>query len=190
MAAPIVRADQARRPPQSARDVAAPFQPSWNSLRTIPVPEWLRNGKFGIYTHWGIYSVPAFGQNGTWYAHNVYSRPNSADRKHHEATYGPLEKFGYKDFIPMFTGSRFDSDEWAELFKKAGARFAGPRRRTSRRIRHVEHEILSLECGADGSEARRCGRAVKIDQAARDEVSHGVPSRGALVLLSYMGQEV
>jgi alpha-L-fucosidase len=102
------------------------FQPTWNSLRNRPIPQWLRDGKFGIYTHWGVYSVPAYGENGTWYAHNAYTRPNSDERKHHEATYGPLEKFGYKDFIPMFTGSRFDPEEWADLFKQAGARFAGP----------------------------------------------------------------
>lgn len=89
-------------------------------------PQWLRDGKFGIYTHWGVYSVPAFGKNGTWYAHNMYTNPESEERKHQEATYGPLDKFGYKDFIPMFTGKHFDADEWAELFKKAGARFAGP----------------------------------------------------------------
>jgi alpha-L-fucosidase len=102
------------------------YQPTWNSLRNIPVPHWLRDGKFGIYTHWGIYSVPAYGKNGTWYAHNIYSNPDSDDYKHHIATYGSLDKFGYKNFIPMFTGSRFDPDEWADLFKNAGARFAGP----------------------------------------------------------------
>ena len=78
------------------------------------------------FTHWGIYSVPAYGKNGTWYAHNVYTNPNSDEYKHHIENYGPLEKFGYKDFIPMFTGSQFDPDEWADLFKGAGARFAGP----------------------------------------------------------------
>ena len=83
---------------------SGPFEASWNSLRNIAVPQWLRNGKFGIYTHWGVYSVPAFGKNGTWYAHNMYTNPNSNDAKHQIATYGPLEKFGYKDFIPMFTG--------------------------------------------------------------------------------------
>jgi alpha-L-fucosidase len=112
--------------PTHARSGRRPFQPSWNSLRNIPVPQWLRDGKFGIYTHWGIYAVPAYGANGTWYAHNIYTNPNSDERRHHEATYGPLERFGYKDFIPMFTGSRFDPDEWADLFKRAGARFAGP----------------------------------------------------------------
>ena len=104
-----------------------PVQPTWNSLRTVNTPpQWLRDGKFGIYTHWGVYSVPAYGSNGTWYAHNMYTKPDSDERKHQEATYGPLDKFGYKDFIPMFTGSHFNADEWAGLFKKAGARFAGP----------------------------------------------------------------
>lgn len=109
-----------------AADGNGPFQPTWNSLRNIAVPQWLRDGKFGIYTHWGVYSVPAYGKNGTWYAHDMYTNPDSDNAKHQIATYGPLEKFGYKDFIPMFTGSHFDPDEWAELFKNAGARFAGP----------------------------------------------------------------
>jgi alpha-L-fucosidase len=103
-----------------------PFRATWNSLREIKVPEWLRNGKFGIYTHWGVYSVPAYGENGTWYAHNIYSKPDSDDAKHHAATWGSLDKFGYKDFIPLFTAKNFDPDEWAELFKNAGAQFAGP----------------------------------------------------------------
>ena len=47
----------------------------------IPVPQWLRDGKFGIYTHWGIYSVPAYGKNGTWYAHNMYTDPDSDDEE-------------------------------------------------------------------------------------------------------------
>jgi alpha-L-fucosidase len=105
---------------------SGPFQHAWNSLRSIAMPQWLRNGKFGIYTHWGIYSVPAYGENGTWYANHIYTKPDSDERKHQEAVYGPLTKFGYKDFIPMFTGSRFDADEWAELFRDAGAQFAGP----------------------------------------------------------------
>ena len=102
------------------------FVPTWESLSRNPTPQWLRDGKFGIYTHWGVYAVPAVGPNGTWYSHNIYMNPNSPERAYHEATYGPLEKFGYKDFIPMFTGDKFDANQWAELFRKAGARFAGP----------------------------------------------------------------
>ena len=49
-----------------------PYTADWASLRTHPVPQWLREGKFGIYTHWGVYSVPAQGPNATWYANIVY----------------------------------------------------------------------------------------------------------------------
>lgn len=103
-----------------------PYQPTWNSLKNWRTPQWLRDGKFGIYTHWGVYAVPAQGPNGTWYAHHLYRNANGPERKFHEASYGPLEKFGYKDFIPMFTGEKFNAEEWADLFQKAGARFAGP----------------------------------------------------------------
>ena len=102
------------------------YQPTWNSLKKHTTPQWLKDGKFGIYTHWGIYSVPAQGPNGTWFANKLYENSEGPERKYHESTYGPLEKFGYKDFIPMFTGEKFNADEWAELFLKAGARFAGP----------------------------------------------------------------
>src|SRR5439155_7112727 len=101
-------------------------QPTWSSLRSLPSPQWLRDSKFGIYTHWGVYSVHGVGKNVTWYINRVYWHPDSPERKHWEETYGPLEKVGYKDLIPKFTAEKFDADEWAELFKNAGARFAGP----------------------------------------------------------------
>ncbi len=101
------------------------YKPSWNSLGTHTTPQWLRDAKFGIYTHWGPYSVPACGPNGTWYPYNMY-REGNEQYDHHLRTYGGASTFGYKDFIPMFTAERFDPDEWAELFKKTGARFAGP----------------------------------------------------------------
>ena len=102
------------------------YKPTWRSLKRYPVPQWLKDGKFGIYTHWGIYSVPAMGPDGTWYAHTVYTREDSKQHKHHVETYGPLSEFGYKEFIPMFKAEKFDADEWAELFEKSGAKFAGP----------------------------------------------------------------
>ena len=102
-----------------------PYQPTWNSLRQHPTPAWFRDAKFGVYTHWGVYSVPACGPNATWYPYNMY-RPGNSQYEHHLKTYGGPEKFGYKDFIPMFTGEKFDAAEWAEIFKNAGARFAGP----------------------------------------------------------------
>ncbi len=101
------------------------YLPTWNSLRAHFTPQWLKDAKFGIYTHWGIYSVPAHGPNGTWYPHFMY-REGSPQYEYHLKTYGHPSKFGYKDFIPMFTAEKFDPDEWAELFKKSGAKFAGP----------------------------------------------------------------
>jgi|TARA_Y100000310_G_scaffold288232_1_gene313699 alpha-L-fucosidase len=101
------------------------YEPTWSSLRDHTTPAWLREKKFGIYTHWGVYSVPACGPNGTWYAHNMY-RPGNSQYEYHEKTYGPATEFGYKDFIPMFTAKKFDAAEWAELFKASGAAFAGP----------------------------------------------------------------
>jgi len=120
--------DRSTKKSGSRRKAAAapPYEPTWESLKRHQTPEWLQEGKFGIYTHWGPYSVPAFGGNATWYSHAMYMDPNSEARKHHEKMYGPLDKFGYKDYIPMFTAEKFDADEWAELFAKAGARFAGP----------------------------------------------------------------
>ena len=101
------------------------YQADWQSLRRHQTPEWFKNAKFGIYTHWGVYSVPACGPNATWYPYNMY-RKGTPQYEHHVKTYGHPGQFGYKDFIPMFTGEKFDADEWADLFRQAGARFAGP----------------------------------------------------------------
>ncbi|OHX68510.1 alpha-L-fucosidase [Flammeovirga pacifica] len=99
------------------------YEADWESLSQYEVPEWWKNTKFGIYFHWGPYSVPA--HKTEWYSHYMYNE-DSEVRKYHEETYGSLDKFGYKDFIPMFTGEKFNADEWAKLFKEAGAQFAGP----------------------------------------------------------------
>lgn len=101
------------------------YLPDWKSLRMHATPQWFRDAKFGIYTHWGVYCVPATGPNATWYPYNMY-REGMPQYEHHLKTYGGPAKFGYKDFIPMLTGEKFDPNEWAELFKRAGARFAGP----------------------------------------------------------------
>ena len=114
----------------SGRDISSmaeeSYKPTWRSLKRYPVPQWVQDGKFGIYTHWGVYSVPAMGPDGTWYPYYIYSGEDSEQHKHHVETYGPLSEFGYKEFIPMFKAEKFDADEWAELFEKAGAKFAGP----------------------------------------------------------------
>ena len=102
---------------------AGPFQEDWNSLANYPVPDWYQEGKFGIFIHWGPYSVPAFGSE--WYPRNMYQE-GTPEFKHHIATYGPQREFGYKDFIPLFKASNFEPEIWADLFCKAGARFVVP----------------------------------------------------------------
>jgi alpha-L-fucosidase len=99
------------------------YKADWESLSKHSVPEWFKDAKFGIYTHWGVYTVPAFGTE--WYPRNMYIE-GSAEFRHHRQTYGDQSKFGYKDFIPMFKAEKFNADEWAELFEQAGAKFAGP----------------------------------------------------------------
>ena len=101
------------------------YKPTWSSLAKHPTPQWFKDEKFGIYTHWGLYSVPAYGANGTWYPNQLY-REGSKAYQHHVKTYGHPSEFGHKDFVPMFTAEKFDPDEWAEIFKSSGARFAGP----------------------------------------------------------------
>ena len=104
-------------------DHQGPYRVDWESLQKYDVPEWYKDAKFGIFIHWGVYSVPAFGNE--WYPRNMY-QAGSPEYKHHLAAYGPQDKFGYKDFIPMFKAEHFDPVAWAELFKKAGAKYVVP----------------------------------------------------------------
>lgn len=99
------------------------YQESWESLSTHPVPEWFADAKFGIYAHLGVYCVPAFGTE--WYPRLMFQE-NDGVYKHHVATYGDPSTFGYKDFIPKFKLEKFDPEQWAELYKQSGAKFAGP----------------------------------------------------------------
>ena len=99
------------------------YKDTWESLQQYRVPEWYGKAKFGIFIHWGVYSVPAFGSE--WYSRNMYIQ-GSREYEHHLKTYGPHKDFGYKDFIPMFRAEKFDPREWADLFKKAGAQYVVP----------------------------------------------------------------
>ncbi len=99
------------------------YKDTWESLSQYRVPEWYADAKFGIFIHWGVYSVPAFGSE--WYSRNMYIR-GSREYEHHIKTYGAHKDFGYKDFIPMFTAEKFNASEWVDLFKKAGAQYVIP----------------------------------------------------------------
>ena len=103
--------------------MTAQFEPTWESLTKYETPQWYLDGKFGIFIHWGLYCVPAFGNE--WYPRNMY-RQGSKEFEHHVATYGPHTEFGYKDFVPLFKAEKFDAAAWAKLFKRAGAKFVVP----------------------------------------------------------------
>lgn len=99
------------------------YKADWQSLSGHNVPKWYYRDKFGIFIHWGIYSVPAFGNE--WYSRNMYDK-NDRDFEYHVKTYGNQKNFGYKDFIKMFRGENFDADKWVSIFKDCGAKFVMP----------------------------------------------------------------
>ena len=99
------------------------YKDSWESLSQYRVPDWYQTVKFGIFIHWGIFSVPAFGNE--WYSRNMYIK-EQREFDHHVKTYGPHKNFGYKDFIPMFKAEKFNPEEWVSLFKEAGAEYMIP----------------------------------------------------------------
>ncbi len=99
------------------------YSPEIESLAKYETPEWFKDAKFGIFIHWGAYSVQAtFGE---WYPRWMYQE-NKREFKHHVATYGHPSVFGYKDFIPMLTGKNWNPDQWAKLFADAGAKYVVP----------------------------------------------------------------
>lgn len=100
---------------------SGPFQPTWDSIKHhYKTPAWFEDAKFGIFIHWGLYAVPAY--HNEWYARHMYG----AFAQWHTEHFGPPDKFGYKDFIPLFKAERYEPDAWAALFRKSGARYVVP----------------------------------------------------------------
>ena len=81
-----------------------PYRDDWESLETYEAPAWYRDAKFGIFIHWGVYSVPAFGSE--WYPRNMY-RQGSPEYTHHIATYGPQDEVRLQGFHPHVQGRAF-----------------------------------------------------------------------------------
>lgn len=100
-----------------------PFLPEWDSLAEFQVPDWFRNAKFGIFIHWGLYSIPAHGNE--WYSRNMYIKGRE-EWEYHRKVYGDQKDFGYKDFIPLFKAEKFDPAQWAQIIKESGARYVIP----------------------------------------------------------------
>ena len=124
----------------SAQSQRPDFLPSFASLeKANPVPEWFKDAKFGIYFHWGVYTVPAFANE--WYPRSMFIK-GSPENRHHTEVYGDPAQWPYSNFITgakdkqgnvvqfaprlKSEGGKFDPEEWAQLFADAGAKFAGP----------------------------------------------------------------
>lgn len=108
------------------------YEASWESLKEVPVPGWFEDGKFGIMIHWGAYSVPAWlppQANGGYTEHlpsSMYRSPKVYNPFLKEKFGDTIPNFGYKDIIPLFKAEKFNADEWAKLFKDAGATYVIP----------------------------------------------------------------
>ena len=147
-----------------------PFQASWESLTQYSPPAWYQDGKFGIFIHWGVYSVPAFGSE--WYPRNMYKK-GTPEFNHHVATYGSQSKSGYKDFIPQLTAVRSDASQWARLFKEAGARFVVP-------VAEHHDGFPMYDCSLTDWSAAKMGPKRDII----GELSRAVPAEGLVFGLS------
>jgi alpha-L-fucosidase len=105
-----------------------PFRPDWESLRHYEIPQWYKDAKFGIFIHWGVYSVPS--AESEWYPRNMYKPEEGAykDFQKRFASQDPALKdsLGYKDFIPKFKAEKFDPAVWAHIFKESGAQYVVP----------------------------------------------------------------
>ncbi len=122
----------------TATDSIPKYEPNWESIKkNYKDPEWFNNSKFGIFIHWGVYAVPAFGSE--WYPRQMYmdtatftaqlnlqQKGPNATFLYHKEKWGDQKNFGYKDFVPMFKAENFNAKEWIDLFKKSGAKYVIP----------------------------------------------------------------
>ncbi len=106
---------------------AQTYEANPGSLSAHKAPNWWKDGKLGIFIHWGVYSVPAWAPTGLQYLGYAewywafQQVPGTPTWQHHLQTYGP--NVVYDDFIPQFRAERFDPDAWIKLFEEAGAKY-------------------------------------------------------------------
>jgi alpha-L-fucosidase len=136
-------------PAADTAPAAIRYEPKWSSLDKRPAPQWFLDAKFGIFIHWGLYSVPSYayrGQYAEWYANRLAPTRNgnkSYTQQFQAAKYGP--DFKYTDFAPLFKAEFFNPEEWAALFEKSGAKYVVP---TSK-----HHEGFALWPSAEASKS-------------------------------------
>ncbi|XP_033844776.1 plasma alpha-L-fucosidase [Periophthalmus magnuspinnatus] len=97
---------------------AAKYEPNWDSIDSRPLPSWFDQAKFGIFIHWGVFSVPSFGSEWFW---NYWHKNMTAYVDFMKKNYPP--GFTYQDFGPLFTAEFFDPKEWTDIFSASGAKY-------------------------------------------------------------------
>ena len=101
-----------------------PYRPDWATLIKYQQPQWYKDAKFGIFIHWGVYSVPA--AENEWYPRNMYDPKSGAYKNFKQHFADGDDAKGYKDLIPLFRAEHFNATEWAKLFKESGAQYVVP----------------------------------------------------------------
>ncbi len=115
------------------------YNTSFESLDTHKSPEWFKDAKFGIYTHWTPTTIGNEVNACGWYPYYMYQKDSvlthwGTKRKDgpsrvyldHVKNFGDPNEYGWKEVVKSFQPKEFDASEWADLFEKAGAKFAGP----------------------------------------------------------------
>jgi alpha-L-fucosidase len=119
----------------SSKTTAQTYQPTWESIDKRPVPAWFEDAKFGIFIHWGLFSVPSWGPTAKdsvgiydryaeWYWKGISDKNRKsypAFTRFHNRVYG--KDFNYQDFAKDFKCELFDPNDWANVFKDAGAKY-------------------------------------------------------------------
>jgi len=104
------------------------YAAGWKKIASYPVPKWFVDAKFGMYTHWGLYSIPGFRPTGNTYLRHMYKHDREDPKnayEYHRKNYGDPNEFGYTDFVPKFRCEKFDGREYVDVMRSAGARFGG-----------------------------------------------------------------
>ena len=152
------------------------YQPTWDSLTQHSVPQWFSDSKFGLYAHWGIYSVPGFGNE--WYGKWMNDPSHEIHRRHVEKFGSPAD-YGYTKFIDGFTAEHYDPEEWAELFAASGARYAGFSLAHHDGFGLWDSDVYRWNAGKMGTEARSLWRAGDSAAQTRSAVGGALSTSSA-----------
>lgn len=115
---------QGKYPRPQFQTAVPEYKEAWDKISNNKIPEWIIDAKFGIYTHWGVYSIPGFADN--TYVRYMYDKRNPRGvYQHHLENYGKPEEYGYTKFVEQFTAEDYNAKDMLELMIDSGAKFGG-----------------------------------------------------------------